>query len=61
MPGEPLVEASSACFFVQRESVKSVSRPPHQFNAIDEQSALKVEFWLLKNEPFERAAFHRSA
>lgn len=56
---EPLVNAFSAGFFVQRESIKNAFRPPHQFNALDEQSALKVDFWLLKDEPFERAAFGR--
>lgn len=56
---EPFVSAFSAGFFVQRESVRSAFSPPHQFNAIDEQSALKVDFWLLKDDSFERAAFGR--
>jgi hypothetical protein len=49
-------------FFLQVESVRQVFRPPFQFNAIDEQSALKVDFWLLKNNAFEQQAFaHRLA
>lgn len=56
---EPFVAAFSTGFFVQRESVRSAFSPPHQFNAIDEQSALKVDFWLLKDESFERTAFER--
>ncbi|MBM3273092.1 hypothetical protein FJY94_07615 [Candidatus Kaiserbacteria bacterium] len=47
-------------FFVQVESIRKAFSPPYQFNAIDEQSALKVDFWLLKQEVFERQAFaHR--
>ena len=46
-------------FFVQAESIRSAFSPPHQFNAMDEQSALKVDFWLLKQDAFERNAFER--
>jgi hypothetical protein len=57
------VEAFAASFgegfFIQVESIRSAFSPPHQFNALDEQSALKVDFWLLKNNSFERNAFDR--
>jgi hypothetical protein len=46
-------------FFLQESSVRSAFRPPFQFNAIDEQSALKVDFWMLKDNEFERTAFSR--
>jgi hypothetical protein len=46
-------------FFLQIESIRSAFSPPHQFNAIDEQSALKVDFWLLQDDTFERSAFSR--
>jgi hypothetical protein len=46
-------------FFLQPESVRRVFQEPYQFNAIDEQSALKVDFWLLKHNAFERSAFAR--
>ncbi len=46
-------------FFLQESSVQSAFRPPFQFNAIDEQSALKVDFWMLKDNEFERTAFSR--
>ena len=46
-------------FFVQPESIRSAFSPPYQFNAIDESSALKVDFWLLRDDTFERAAFDR--
>lgn len=53
------VEAFGADFFLQPESVRRALVPPRQFNAIDEHSALKVDFWLLKDEAFDRAAFAR--
>jgi hypothetical protein len=46
-------------FFIQRESIRSAFKPPHQFNIIDEQSALKADFWMLKNNAFEQSAFNR--
>jgi hypothetical protein len=56
---DPLATAFGEGFFVQRESIRGAFAPPYQFNAIDEQSALKVDFWLLKDESFERCAFGR--
>jgi hypothetical protein len=46
-------------FFLQPKSIEKAFRPPHQFNAIDEDSALKVDFWLLRDDAFERNAFAR--
>lgn len=48
-------------FFVQRESIRQALKPPYQFNAIDEQSALKVDFWIRRNDQYECAAFERRA
>jgi hypothetical protein len=56
---DAFVAAFSGGFFLQPESVRRVFREPYQFNAIDEQSALKVDFWLLKDNAFERSAFAR--
>jgi hypothetical protein len=56
---EPLAAAFADAFFIQIESIRSAFAPPYQFNALDEQSALKVDFWLLKDESFERMAFDR--
>jgi hypothetical protein len=56
---ERLATAFRTGFFIQAESIRSAFAPPHQFNAIDEQSALKVDFWLLKQGAFERLAFER--
>lgn len=54
-----LVTAFQSGFFIQPESVQAAFRPPFQFNVLDEQSALKADFWLLRNDPFEQAAFAR--
>lgn len=56
---DTFADAFEQGFFVQRQSIRSAFRPPYQFNAIDEQSALKVDFWLLKEDAFEHAAFAR--
>ncbi|MHB8899530.1 MAG: hypothetical protein ACYC6Y_12345 [Thermoguttaceae bacterium] len=46
-------------FFLQPESVRSAFRPPFQFNVLDEQSALKADFWILRDNAFEQTAFSR--
>ena len=46
-------------FFLQPESVRSAFRPPYQFNALDERSALKVDFWMLRDDDFEQEMFRR--
>jgi hypothetical protein len=56
---EPFAASFGEGFFLQPESILSAFDPPHQFNILDEQSALKVDFWLLKEDSFERSAFHR--
>ncbi len=56
---EQLVAVFGTGFFIQAHSVRSAFNPPHQFNVLDEQSALKADFWLLQENDFERAAFGR--
>lgn len=46
-------------FFIQPDSVYSAFQPPFQFNVLDEQSALKADFWLLRDDAFEQTAFRR--
>lgn len=46
-------------FFLQPESVRGAFKPPFQFNALDERSALKIDFWILRDNAFERNAFNR--
>jgi len=41
------------------EQLLGHSTPPHQFNAIDTRSSLKVDFWLAQRTPFEDSMFER--
>ena len=54
-----LVRAFGVGFFLQPESVRAAFQPPFQFNVLDEQSALKADFWLLREDTFEQTAFAR--
>ncbi|HHK41246.1 MAG TPA: hypothetical protein ENJ50_02410, partial [Planctomycetaceae bacterium] len=56
---DQLVDVFEADFFIQRESVRRVFEAPHQFNVIDNQSALKADFWQLRNDAFEQEMFRR--
>ena len=46
-------------YFIQESSVRGAFRPPYQFNAIDNRSALKVDFWLLRDDAFSKTMFAR--
>lgn len=46
-------------FHIDEAAVRAAHHPPHQFNAIDTRSALKVDFWLPKPEPFDREMLQR--
>jgi hypothetical protein len=54
-----VVQAFTPGFFIQELSVRNALKPPYQFNALDELSPLKVDVWLLRNEPIEREMFRR--
>ena len=54
-----MISAFRNDFFVDEAAIHAAYRPPFQFNAIDTRSALKVDFWLLKAESFEREMFAR--
>src|SRR3989441_527074 len=54
-----IVSAFSPDYFIDESSVRAAYQPPHQFNAIDTRSALKVDFWLPKPEPFDREMLQR--
>lgn len=56
---EAVVRAFSPEFYIDEAAVRSAFRPPHQFNAIDTRSALKVDFWLPTGSVFEREMFRR--
>lgn len=46
-------------YFVDEAMVRSAYQPPNQFNVIHIPSALKVDFWMLKADEFEREMFRR--
>ena len=53
------VSAFAADFCIDEAAVRAAYQPPRQFNAIDTRSALKVDFWLPKPEPFDREMLQR--
>lgn len=46
-------------YFVQEESIRAAFGPPFQFNVIDTRSALKIDFWMLRDDALEREMFAR--
>jgi hypothetical protein len=54
-----IMAAFQTHYFLQEPSVRAALEPPFQFNAIDTRSALKIDFWLLREEPFEQEMFAR--
>jgi len=54
-----LTSAFANDFYLDVETIRTAYQPPHQFNALDHRSGLKVDFWMLKNIPFEREMFSR--
>jgi len=54
-----IVREFSVDFYIEETAVRAALDPPYQFNAIDTRSALKVDFWLSRPEPFDREMFLR--
>jgi len=54
-----IVAEFSSDFYIEETAVRAAYSPPHQFNAIDTRSSLKVDFWLPRAEPFDREMFSR--
>jgi hypothetical protein len=54
-----MMQAFSGGFYLEEAAMRAAFQPPHQFNAIDTRSALKVDFWLPKPEPFDREMLRR--
>src|SRR6185295_8566404 len=54
-----IVEEFSGDFYLEEAAVRAVFQPPYQFNAIDTRSALKVDFWLARPEPFDQQMLRR--
>ena len=54
-----ILQEFSGDFHIDEAAVRAAFRPPHQFNAIDTRSALKVDFWLPKPDVFDREMLRR--
>src|SRR5476651_2402217 len=54
-----LVAAFDGDYFIQESSVRSALGPPYQFNALDNRSALKIDFWVLAGDAFAQEMFNR--
>lgn len=54
-----IIQEFSGDFYIDATAVRAAYQPPHQFNAIDTRSALKVDFWLPQSEPFDREMLQR--
>ena len=54
-----IIQEFSGDFYIDEAAARGAYQPPYQFNAIDTRSALKVDFWLPKPEPFGREMFAR--
>jgi hypothetical protein len=56
---EAVLRAFADGFFIQESAIRGAFAPPYQFNALDNDSALKVDFWALRPDPFEQSMFSR--
>jgi len=54
-----IINAFEEQFFIQESSVKAALRPPFQFNALDNRSALKVDFFGIGDDHYDRCRFER--
>ena len=54
-----IVQEFSEHFYIDEPAVRAAFQPPHQFNAIDTRSALKIDFWLAGPEPFDQEMLRR--
>lgn len=54
-----IVQEFSGDFCLDEAAVSAAFQPPHQFNAIDTRSALRVDFWLPQPDPFDLEMLRR--
>src|SRR5471030_2810254 len=54
-----IVAAFDGEFFIQESSVRGARHPPYQFNALDNRSSLKIDFWVLTDDAFAQEMFNR--
>ena len=57
--GTTIFREFSGDFYIDEKAVHAAQRPPYQFNAVDTRSALKVDFWQARPEPFDRETLQR--
>ena len=57
--GAPILREFSGDFYIDEKAVRAAQEPPYQFNAIDNRSALKVDFWQTRPEPFDQEMLRR--
>jgi hypothetical protein len=57
--GASILREFSGDFYIDEKAVRAAQQPPYQFNAIDTRSALKVDFWQTRPEPFDREMLRR--
>ena len=57
--GTTLIREFRENFYIDEEAVRAAQQPPYQFNAVDTRSALKVDFWQARPEPFDRKMLQR--
>ena len=46
-------------FYLDEQAIRAAAAAPYQFNAIDNRSGLKIDFWMLRSDPFEMSMFQR--
>lgn len=56
---ERVVNTFADQFFIQESSVQAGLSPPFQFNALDNRSALKVDFFGIGDDDYDRIRFQR--
>jgi hypothetical protein len=54
-----IMQAFENDFFIQESSVRGALQPPFQFNALDNRSALKVDFFGIGDDTYDRVRFER--
>jgi hypothetical protein len=57
--GAPILREFSGDFNIDEKAVRAAQQPPYQFNAVDTRSALTVDFWQTRSEPFDREILRR--
>jgi hypothetical protein len=57
--GASILREFSEDFYIDEQAVRAAQQPPYQFNAVDTRSALKVDFWQTRAEPFDREMLRR--